>query len=378
MDRPYQRETKSMSNWWSFGFRALASEASDCELAEIFPLALKVDSFTNSDIINTYKKILTDVVDRTHGLDENKKPLLFDSCLQSEANEGLITLLAVAMKEKSDLFLVYKKEVNVLRKANSEEQETIKKDYGTSGKSATGVYISFKKYTRTDMLLIYSNFEYCVVSSLNKTLNLSKAIQIKVHELRSSVATVDSAVAKAQAQAIAAGLRDGKDVMLDKNDEVVTATVDTSSSEKSIEFLDSKRAFILGLPMSYISGYQTEGIGSTGEADMRAVERGLKQYFVSIIHPVLKAIWNVETKFKSQDFRQITGALEMLKTFDLVSDQYMSLEAKQEIIRRVFDLDAKAEEKAIASEEKEREANPPAKVTPFIPNRFNGNANPNA
>lgn len=332
-----------------------ASNSETAELPEIFPLNVVQKDFIRMDIVSTYIKILTDCIERVHGLKKEFDPALWDNCVQTDANEGLITLIANAMADQKDLFLVYVASVKVLRKATSQEEEKIRKDYKDKGDSDTGVYISFKKYRRTEMLLVYSGFEYCILGSLNKTLNISKAVQIKINDLRASVSLADSEVAKAQGKAIADALAKGKDVMLDVKDEITTASPDTSSTEKAIGFLDAKRAFILGLPISYVSGLQTPGIGSTGEADMRAVERGLKQYFVSIIRPALLSLFKAETEFKSQDFRQMTTALEVLKTFDLVSDENMSRDAKQEIVARVFELDQAQELKNLKQDEKDRE-----------------------
>lgn len=334
-------------------FKSSGSESS--ELPEIFPLMVMQQDFIRMDIVSTYVKILTDTVERVHGLKEEFDPLLWDNCVQTDANEGLITLLANAMADQKDLFLVYVPSVKVLRKATMDEQQKIRSDYEKKGESDTGVFVSFKKYRRTEMLLVYSGFEYCVLGSLNKTLNISKAVQIKINDLRASVSLADSEVAKGQGKSIADALSKGKDVMLDVKDEITTASPDTSSTEKAIGFLDAKKSFILSLPISYVSGLQTPGIGSTGEADMRAVERGLKQYFVSIIRPTLLSLFKVETKFKSQDFRQMTTALEVLKTFDLVSDENMSRDAKQEIIARVFELDQAEEEKNLKKDAKDRE-----------------------
>lgn len=352
-----------LGEFFSFGKIVAADE--DCGIEEIFKLNLNADDFSSADIVNTYKKILTDVADRTHGLTDDQKQALFDSCLKSENSKGLITLLACAMKDKSDLFLVWNKATKVIMKATQEQEAQIKKDYETKAESSTGVYISFKNYTRTDMIKIYCNFEYCVLASLNKNLNVSKALQYKINELRSSVALSDSTVAKAQAKSVVDALGKGKDVMMDKNDEISSPTPDMEATEKSIQFLDAKKAWILDMPMSYISGYQTEGIGSTGEADMRAVERGLKNYFVSIVQPVLKAVFGATTTFKSQDFRLITGVIEVLKAFDLVSDNILSVDAKREIIQRLLELDPKKEAKAI--EESEDDESDPDVTNGFTP-----------
>lgn len=338
--------------------------AGDSELPEIYPLVLTASVFMDTDIQSTYTKILTDVLERTHGIPDKLIPLLWDNCVQSESTSGLISFLVQAMLKKADLFIVYNRTLDVIRLADSSEQQKIREDYKKSGESKVGVFLSFKNYRRTDMLLIYSALEYCVLASLHKNVNLAKAVQLKMRELRGSVALSDAGVAIAQAKAIAEALRNGRDIFIDAGDEITTATPNIDPTKAAIGFLDAKRAFVLDLPVSYVTGEQTSGIGSTGEADMRAVERGLKQYYFSIVRPVLKALFNLETEFKSQDFRTMTTALEALKTFELVSDEVLSKQSKREITARLFDIDPEAEEKALEAEAKEREENPPEDEVP--------------
>lgn len=347
-----------------FSFLGGKVDSQGAGLPEIYALGSNCADFTKTDIVSTYVKILTDTVERTHGLPEKYEPALWDNCVQTEADKGLISLLACAMFEQDELFLVYVPSVGVLRKADKDEQEKIKSHYKKSGKSSVGVLVSFKDYKRTEVLKIYSVFEHCILSSLNKSLNLSKAIQFKMNEMRASSGLSDSQVVIDQAKSISEALGRGRDVMLDAKDIIENAKPDTSAAEKSIGFLDAKKAFILGLPISYVSGLQTPGMGSTGEADMRAVERGLKQYFVSILRPTIKALWGVDVEFKSQDFREIVSALETLKTFELVGNDLISTEAKQEILRRQFGLDEKAEDRAIKSEAKDNEQNQANQNTP--------------
>ncbi len=320
-----------------FGLKTLTSNES--ELPDIFPLNVQLNFFVMTDIMNVYSKILTDCVERIEGIPEKIVPLLWDNFLQSESTFGLITLLADAMTEKKDLFLIYKSDIQLLRQATSNEANQIKIDYQRNGSSTLGIYVSFKNYCKTDMVKIYSSMEYCVVASLNKVMNLSKAIQYKMSDMRGAVSLVDSDVATEQARKIAIALSKGKDVMLDSKDEIVTGTPDISSIKESIAFLDGKKCLYYGLPLSYVNGEQTAGIGSTGEADTKAVERGLKQYYISILKPVIEAIFKITTSFKSNDFRQITSGLEAIKTFELVSDDFISKEDKKKIIGKLFDID---------------------------------------
>lgn len=329
---------------WNFSFLARPT-VSNLAIPSLWPLSLQKSFFVNADITATYTKILTDTVERTHGIPEKAEVLLWDNCVQDSSSQGLISLLVLAMLEQADLFLVYKPSIGVLRRADRAEEDKIRADYKAQGKSSMGVFVSFRNYQRTSLLRIYSDFEYCVHASLNKTLNLSAALQLKIKDLRSSVALVDGPIAQAQGSAIASALGEGNDVMIDSGDSIDTSQIDTSSAEKSLQFLDSKRAYILSLPVSYVSGIQTPGIGSTGEADTRAVERGLKQYFVSIIKPVCEALFGVKLEFRSQDFRDISSGLEVVKTLDVVSDDLISREGKRQLVQRVLGLDPEQEEK---------------------------------
>ncbi len=338
-------------SWLSgvFGGAGLAS-GGNSEIPSIYTLGIASVDFIRADVLATYRRILTDTCERTHGLKDEQWRLLWDSCVQSDSSLGLVSLIAMAMSYKSEIFIVYKPSVNVLRVATQSEQQQIMIDYKDKGTSPVGVWISFKNYCRTDLLNIYSEMEYCVISSLFKTVNLAKAVQLKMNELRSSVSLADASITIEQGKSIASALRSGKDIMIDAKDIVTTTTPDVGPTEKAIAFLDAKRAFHLCLPMAYISGLQSAGIGSTGDADARAIDRGLKQYFASIIQPVFEAVFGVDVEFRPEDNGQIESGLDVLKIFDLVSDQYLSAETKREIAARAFDVDPEVEQQRIDAE----------------------------
>lgn len=323
-----------MKPW--FGF--LTGSSTNEELPEIFKLGVSKEDFVRVDVMSIYSKILTDVVERTHGLDDEQQFLLWDNCLKSESSAGLITLLAKAMSEKADLFLVI--DSGILREADQKERETIESDYRSQAKSSTGIYISFKKYTRTDMVTLYSGLEFCAVGSLNKTMNLAQSIQFKMNDMRASTSVTSKDDVITQAQTVAKALGKGRDVLLDGKDSIETAAPDMSATKESVGFLNQKRAFYLGMPESYITGEQTGGIGSSGENDTKAVERGLKNYYFSIMKPTLEALFpGVKLTYKSQDFRQMSQAFEAMKTFALVDDELLTADQKKQIIMQLFDFD---------------------------------------
>lgn len=321
-------------------FSLFGSDRPNDEIPFLFPLSVEQKEFIFIDVITLYSKILTDVFERSEGLSEDEQSVLWDNCLESESHYGLISLIAKAMHDKANLFLVYDKAVNVVRRATGAEEAQIIADYKREAKSSVGVYISFAFYLRTDMIRLYSALEYCTVGALNKSMNVSKAVQLKISDLRSTVALVDKAEAKSQAAAIVKGLSNGRDLLLDGKDIVETAKPDLTATQAAMEFLNEKRSFYLGMPCSYITGELNSGLGDTGQADSKAIDRGLKGYFVSIVKPVCQALFDKKVTFKSEDFMQLDSAINTFKVFEITGEELMTSDNKREILNKLFGLPA--------------------------------------
>lgn len=309
------------------------------ELPDIFPMAITRTEFVQADLIHTFVKILTDVAERTHGLTPEMQFLLWDNCVKSNASMGLISTLAHAMTDKRDLFLVYDRAVGILREADNVERQAIEADYKKQAGSNVGIYVSFQKYKVSDLIRVFSALEYASISSLNKAANVSTALQFRISDLRAGVGLADSAVARAQAKAMATALGKGKNILMDAKDEVMTGQTDMEPLKATMQFLNQKRSWYLGLPESYIAGIQTNGMGATGEGDQKATERGLKNYFFSVMKPVLESLFGVPVTYKSQDFRQVDQGLQALQTFSITEDDLMTRDEKRLIIAQLFDFD---------------------------------------
>lgn len=333
------------------------TEAAKAALQDIFPLPIELRAFVEADLKTILKRILTDTIERTHGAsDQIWSHLLWDSCVASDGRDGLVTLLAETMLVRGEICLTYKRGTNVLVKADGATAAQIKTDYEAKGASPLGVLITFKNYDAVDLLRVYSTLEHCVLGSMHKTVNISKAVQIKIDKLRESVAAIDRAPIEGQAEAIADALARGVDVYLDGNDSIESATPNTDPIKEAVTFLNQKRAYVLGLPEAYIAGVLAGGLGGAGGADARAVDRGLKPFHISIIKPVLKAIWGVDTEYMPNDEAELLAAINVLKELDLVSDRYMTKQAKRKIIARVFNLNAEEEAALFAVEDAEQES----------------------
>lgn len=328
--------------WFSLG----SSDESIEIFSDIFPIPITEDSFVSIDLQNIYTRILTDTVERTQGIPDDKKTLLWDNCLASEKQDGLISLLSKAMVDKEVLFLIYIDVAKVVRKATPDEAAKIKESYSKKAEpvklsNGTGIYVTFKNYLKSDMVKFYSALEYCAVGGLWKQGNLSKAIQIKINDLRASVSLGDSAEAKRQAKLMAEGLAEGRDILTDAKDMIESMIPDLTATNSMLDLIAKKQSFYLGMPSSYFSGIQSSSsLSDTGKSDGKAIERGLRSYYFSIIKPVLEGLFGIKkTSYKSEDSETLDIAIRTLETFDRTSDEHLSKENKTLIVNKAFGLE---------------------------------------
>lgn len=311
----------------------------DTELPDIFPMIISQKDFVQLDAETIYSRILIDVLERTEGITDEIQYLLWDNCMASETCYGLVSLLSKAMVNKEDLFIVYDKAVKILRKADSVEESQIREGYKAKGESEIGVYVTFKNYCKSDMVKLYSALEYCGVNSFWKSMNVSKAVQLKFSDLRSSAGLIDASKVEGQGMKIAQGLSQGKDIMLDAKDSVDTAKPDLTATEAAMDLIAQKRSFYLGMPASYITGLSKNSLGDTGEGDKKAKEMGFRSYYFSIVKPVLENLFDISTSFMSEDFRQLDSANNTLKVFSITDDVLISEENKREILNTLYGLE---------------------------------------
>lgn len=64
-----------------------------------------------------------------------------------------------------------------------------------------------------------------------------------------------------------------------------------------------------------------------------------------MIKPVVEAMYGVKTSFNTHDFRMVEAANEVLKTFELVGEEYISSENKLLIVNKLFGVETKVDKK---------------------------------
>lgn len=274
-----------------------------------FSLSCPEKEFVTWFVRDTYETILTDCFSRTAGLEEKQERALWDSCVDSDAHKGLISLLAEAMSEKKTLTLVYTAEI--VRKAESADAQGIKEG------SVKSITCSFANYSKTTLLKMYSGFLYDVIENANVGLKISKSVQLKVADLRPTQENDSSDTAKEQGREIVSGVKEGKAVLLDARDTLLQAAFDATPMKEGFNLFSGLCAKVIQMPQSYVNGLLAQGISTTGESDALAVEKGLRAYFNRIVRPVCLGLFGAQVSFKSDNWRKLQAVAGILPALEI-------------------------------------------------------------
>lgn len=307
--------------------------AVDC----INPYAVSMDrtAFINFKTALIYAKILKRCYAKSTGLTDEQALNLWDSAELSLPKYGVINLIANAMMNKAELYLVY--DNGIARVATNEEQQTIKKDYDDKAHSSVGVLVNFQKYTMTDIIKLYMGLIFDVMQAANTNINLSKALQVKILDMRKtlSVSAVDDP--REQAKNICEALKEGKSVATDAGDSIVTTDLQTTPVVDSLKMIYGLLAAEIGVSTSFVCGELTSGMAVTGEADVNANEDGIKDFFNSVFKPILDKLFGVQIKFKTDNFRRLKEFAQMIPYIE--SSEIVTDEQKKEFLEFIFEKD---------------------------------------
>jgi hypothetical protein len=299
------------------------SEATETLLGAPYRLSFTKEVYCRMKTEILFEKILHRCYSRSEGAkDEQKIASLFDSSERSGSPSGLISLVSSGMTKKEQLAIVY--DNGIVRKATFDEEQVIKDDYEKVAKSSTGVLISFKDYYLTDLVNGYYGMIYDILASMNTQVGLAQALQIKINNLRGTVSVAGSDEPIKQAKDINEALKEGRSVLLDKNDQVEVLTINSDAVSSAITLVNSQLASDLGMPLSFVNGELTTGMSATGEADTNQQEEGLQDFFNSIFKPICDKLYEWDLRFVSDDWRYFSsmiGSLIIVENSGLLSPE---------------------------------------------------------
>lgn len=318
-----------------FGIEFGKPKALTSTLPVLWDVQLRASLYTEIQLRSIYARILSEVFARSYKIPDAFRSLLRDS-MEGGGQRGLIEHIVCAMANQSELILKY--EAGILHVPEYNERRKIIDEWKRVNKPQQTLYLSFQNYHKTTMLRQYLLHKYLLLCTQHKALNLSASLLIKIADLRKSVALNDSTPAKDQAREIAQALLDGAPALLDVEDMIELPKPDMSVLKEVAEDVHSEISLILGLPISWVAGIQKTGLGDSGDADARAIERGLEPYFWESAYPSFRLLFDNTLRFKTEDYRNVSQALEAMRTFQLDDGQLLPKELQQRILYQLLDI----------------------------------------
>ena len=276
------------------------------------PYRLTVDeaAFLNFKVKWLYEKILKRCYALSAGLDEDKARALFDSVELGDATVGLIGLVARALTDKTELILV--NDAGIVRVAEFNEAEEIKKDYAARGRSEKGVYLNFAKYTLTDILKCYMELIFEILKAERVNVGLAQALQVKINRMRETISTSNADDPMKQAKNIVDALKGGKSVAIDAGDVIQTTDLQTQAVKDALLMVYGMLASDLGVSLSFVCGELTSGLSVSGEANANFDESGIRDFFITVFKPIVEKLFGVSLRFKTDNWRKVREYAQIL------------------------------------------------------------------
>lgn len=276
------------------------------------PYRLTVDeaAFLNFKVKWLYEKILKRCYALSSGLDDDKARALFDSVELGDATVGMIGLVARALTDKTELILV--NDAGIVRVAEFDEAEEIKKDYAARGRSEKGVYLNFAKYTLTDILKCYMELIFEILKAERVNVGLAQALQVKINRMRETISTSNADDPMKQAKNIVDALKGGKSVAIDAGDVIQTTDLQAQAVKDALLMVYGMLASDLGVSLSFVCGELTSGLSVSGEANANFDESGIRDFFITVFKPIVEKLFGVSLRFKTDNWRKVREYAQIL------------------------------------------------------------------
>jgi hypothetical protein len=286
--------------------------------------------FINFYVKTLYKKILQYLFRKTI-FDEKMKSKLgifHDNFLKTEQNLGFISLLTNAIYNCEMTVLKYDPKTNTIDRVNNYED--------VKPQDVNVCVMDFSK-NRAEILLLmqYAGMLYDLLESEQKKTKVSNSITFKVSNLTAKVGNIEKGTIEEQAINVKNAINNGDMAVIDSESTIETGTIDLSPETKTEGTLKENIAQIMGLPLNFLFGTSTAGIGSSGENDTDSLERAMQTNFEIYWRPYAEKLFNTKIKYKAENWQLIRNCVDILDYVE--TSMVLSEEQKKIVVRDIFE-----------------------------------------
>ena len=294
-----------------------------------FDLSLKEKDFVDYMVSDLYQSILTMCFDKIIFPESEKDfkdkiiPSFYDNLSVEGINKGIIKNLAYAIVLNQPVFLVNASAGDdiIVRQGTEEELQKYKKEQGNIKKQ---IQMDFTKYNQSKALRLFYSMIYWIIRATNTNVKISNSVLVKIAKLRELVAKEDAEEVIKQAKEINDAIKKGNSIIADKDDTMERLEINSQATKDALDVVFSLISGLIKMPLSFVNGELTTGLTQTGDSDNLAIERGLKNYYYTILKPCTEKLFETKTRFTSDNtakLKTLIGILPQLELSTLLTDE---------------------------------------------------------
>lgn len=294
-----------------------------------FDLFLKEKDFVDYMVSDLYQSIFTMCFDKIIFPDAEKDfkdkitPSFYDNLSVEGINKGIIKNLAYGIVQNQTFFLVNASAGDniIIRQGTQEELQKYEKEQGNIKNQ---IQMDFTKYNQSKVLKLFYSMIYWIIRATNTNVKISNSVLVKIARLRELVAKEDAEEVIKQAKEINDAIKKGNSIIADKDDTMERLEINSQAIKDALDVAFSLISGLIKMPLSFVNGELTTGLTQTGDSDNLAIERGLKNYYYTILKPCIEKLFETKTRFSSDNttkLKTLIGILPQLELSTLLTDE---------------------------------------------------------
>ncbi len=298
-------------------------------LSLCFDLSLSEKNFVDYMVSDLYQSILTMCFDKIIFPDAEQDfkdkitPSFYDNLSVEGINKGIIKNLAYGIVQNQKVFLVNASAGDniIVRQGTQEELQKYEKEQGNIKNQ---IQMDFTKYNQSKALKLFYSMIYWIIRATNTNVKISNSVLVKIAKLRELVAKEDADEVIKQAKEINDAIKKGNSIIADKDDTMERLEINSQATKDALDVAFSLVSGLIKMPLSFVNGELTTGLTQTGDSDNLAIERGLKNYYYTILKPCTEKLFETKTRFSSDNtakLKTLIGILPQLELSTLLTDE---------------------------------------------------------
>ncbi|MDR1498711.1 MAG: hypothetical protein LBS34_00280 [Rickettsiales bacterium] len=298
-----------------------------------FGLDIQERDYKRLFVKNIYSNIFEYLLTKTNFTRESEREMVFNLSFNNSEKtsqmNGLISILVNSLLDNNPVILRYNKSVNTITEENYNANNFSINDL----KPNSCIADYSQKQSEVKLLSYYARTIYNTYKSIENKTRVSNAIVVIFERLSDKINFVERKSFVKQLKEFKRAVESGGLAYLD-NAKLQYGIADVNNEIKVQENNRENIANALNLPLNFLFGTTTQGLGTRHEEDSLSLDRTMQKNFVSLWQPIIEKLFNIKISYAIDKYRLSEthkSFLDWVETSGMVDEQ-----SKKEITANIL------------------------------------------